>query len=211
MHSIDNISSELASLSQQVAQLPKNNPFSVPKDYFNTFTVRLMDVIQNEASEQELIEISPLLKTLKNENPYTLPEGYFNNLKVEIPRDKSPVVGMRRLGSWAKYAAAACLAGIIATVFFVSKTESVNQLADMPKEPETFQTKVSPDAIAMYLEEMDNLSIVETNENEQFDTTSTLLVDLSSETIKEILQEIPDIDISLYMDQNDLGDVLSLN
>ena len=58
---------------------------------------------------------------------------------------------------------------------------------------------------------MDNLSIVETNENEQFDTASTLLVNLSSETIKEILQEIPDIDISLYMDQNDLGDVLSLN
>jgi hypothetical protein len=37
------------------------------------------------------------------------------------------------------------------------------------------------------------------------------LVDLNSETIKEILQEIPDNDISLYMDQDGLGDVHTLN
>jgi hypothetical protein len=63
----------------------------------------------------------------------------------------------------------------------------------------------------MYLEEMDDISIAETSENEQVDTSSTLLVDMNSETIKEILQEIPDKDISLYMDQDGLGDVHSLN
>jgi CRISPR/Cas system CMR-associated protein Cmr5 small subunit len=211
MHSIDNISEELNSLSQHVAQLPKNTPFTVPVGYFDNFPARLMDAIQNEASEEELFELSPLLKTLKHENPYTLPDGYFNHLKVEIPKHKAPVVGVYTIRSWAKYAAAACLLGIIATVFFVSKTENETSLALQPKETESLQNKVSPDAIAMYLEEMDNLSVAETTENEQVETESNLLVDMSSETIEEILQEIPDKDISLYMDQDGLGDVHSLN
>jgi hypothetical protein len=211
MPSLDNISSELASLSQHVAQLPKNSPFALPQDYFHSFPTRLMDTILNEGAEQDLTELSPLLKSLKHENPYTTPEGYFNNLKVEIPGNQAPVIGMKRVGPWVKYAAAACLLGIIATVFFVSKTENGNQLAGLPKETETFQQKISPDAIAMYLEEMDNLSVAETNENEQVDTASNLLVDMSRETIKEILQEIPDKDISYYMNQDGLGDVHSLN
>jgi hypothetical protein len=118
---------------------------------------------------------------------------------------------MKRVGSGVKYAAAACLVGIIATVFFVSKTENEKPLASLSKEAEPFQHKVSPDAIAMYLEEMDNLFAMETNENEEVDTSSNLLVDLSRETIKEILQEIPDKDISLYMDQDGLGYVYLLN
>lgn len=211
MHSIGTISSELTSISQHVAELPKNTPFSVPKDYFDNFPTLLMETIKNDAPEQDLMELSPMLKSLKHENPYILPKGYFNNLKIEIPGNQAPVIGMHRFGSWLKYAAAACLAGIIATVFFVSKTENEKPLAGIPKEAETFQHKFSPDAIAMYLEEMDNLFVVETNENEGVSTSSNLLVDLSRETIKEILQEIPDKDISLYIDQDGLGDVHSLN
>lgn len=210
MHRIDNISSELASISQHVAQLPKNTPFSVPKDYFDSFSTRLMEGILNDAPDQDLMELSPLLKSLKHENPYTLPAGYFNKMKVDIPRDLAPVRAIYRFG-WAKYAAAACLVGIIATVFFVSTSENGTQLAGLSKEPEILHNKVSHDAIALYLEEMDNLTVAETIENEQIDPASTLLVDLNSETIKEILQEIPDKDISLYMNQDGLGDVNSLN
>jgi len=211
MSSLNTISSELASLSQDVAQLPKSTPFSLPQDYFDRFPTRLMETILNEGAEQDLTELSPLLKSLKHENPYTIPEDYFNNLKVEIPENQAAIIGMKRVGSWVKYAAAACLLGIIATVFFVPNKEKGNELAGLPKEAETFQQKISPDAIAMYLEEMDNLSVAETNENEQVDTSSNLLVDMSRETIKEILQEIPDKDISLYMNQDGLGDVHSLN
>ena len=211
MPSIDNIQEELTALSQHVAQLPKNTPFTVPNGYFNNFPARLMDAIHLEAPEQELIELSPLLKSLKHENPYTTPEGYFRHFKVEIAANQAPVVGMFRFRSWVKYAAAACLLGIIASVFFVSKIETEMPLASLSKESETFQHKVSPDAIAMYLEEMDKFSLVETDDNEQVETGSNLLVDLSSETIKKILQEIPDKDISFYMDQDGLGDVHSLN
>jgi hypothetical protein len=211
MPSIDHISEELSSISQHVAELPKNTPFAVPKGYFDQFPARLMEVIQNETTEQDLTELSPLLKALQHENPYTIPAGYFNNLRLEIPKNQAPLVRMNRLGAWAKYAAAACLMGIIAAVFFVSKTGNKTPLAGLSKESETFQNKVSPDAIAIYLEEMDKLSVAETNENEQFETGLNLLVDLNSETIKEILQEIPDNDISLYMDQDGLGDVHSLN
>ena len=211
MPSINHIQEELTSLSQQVSQLPKSTPFALPKDYFETFPDRLMRAIHHETSGQDLIKLSPLLKSLTHENPYTIPEGYFNNLKIEVPRNQAPVRGMYSFGTLVKYAATGCLAGIIATVFFVSKKENANQWATLSKEYETFQHTVSPDAIAMYLEEMDNLSVAETSENEQIDTGSNLLVDLNRETIKEILQEIPDKDISLYMDQDDLGDVYSLN
>jgi len=211
MHRIDKISSALASLSQHVAQLPKNTPFSVPQDYFDSFPNRLMENILTEASEQDLMELSPFLKSLQHENPYTLPEGYFNNVKVDVTRNQTPVVGMFKLTSWAKYAAAACLLGIMAAVFFVTNTENGKQVAAVSKEPETFHNKVSQDAIALYLEEMDNLTAAETIENEPVDASSNLLVDLNSETIKEILQEIPDKYISLYMDQDGLGDVHSLN
>lgn len=210
MHSIDNISTELTSLSQHVAQLPKTTPFSVPKDYFDSFPTHLMERILNESLEQDLMELSPMLKSLKNENPYTLPVDYFNNMKVEIPRNQAPVRGMYRFG-WVKYAAAACLVGIISTVFLVSRTENGTRLAGLSKETDMLQNKVSHDAIALYLEEMDNLIVAETIENEQVDPSSTLLVDLNTETIKEILQEIPDKDISLYMNQDGLGDVNSLN
>jgi hypothetical protein len=211
MPSINHIQEELTSLSQQVSQLPKSTTFAVPKDYFETFPERLMGAIQQEASGQDLIELSPLLKSLTHENPYAIPEGYFNNLKIEVPRNQAPVRGMYSFGILVKYAAAACLVGIIAAVFFVSKKENANQWATLSKENETFHHTVSPDAIAMYLEEMDNLSTAETSENEQIDTGSNLLVDLNRETIKEILQEIPDKDISLYLDQDGLGDVYSLN
>ncbi len=211
MPSIDHISEELSSISQHVAELPKNTPFAVPKGYFDQLPARLMEVIQNETAEQDLTELSPLLKALQHENPYTIPAGYFNNLKLEIPKNHTPLVRMNKLGSLAKYAAAACLLGIIAAVFFVSKTGNDTPLSGLSKESETLQNKVSPDAIAIYLEEMDKLSVAETNENEQFETGFNLLVDLNSETIKEILQEIPDNDISLYMDQDGLGDVHSLN
>lgn len=208
---IDNISAELALISQHVGQLPKNTTLSVPQHYFENFPTRLMETILNEGSGQDLIELSPLLMSLKHENPFSVPESYFNNLKAEIPKLQAPVMWMNRFSSWAKYAAAACLVGIISTVFFLSKTKNGTQLASLSKESGTFQHKVSPDAIATYLEEMDNLIIGETIENEEVDPDSNLLVDLSSETIKEILQEIPDKDISLYMDQNGLGDVHSLN
>jgi hypothetical protein len=207
----DNISSELTSISQHVAQLPKNTPFALPNGYFDNFQARLMDAIQHEATEQDLVKLPSMLESLKHENPFTIPDGYFNNLRLEIPKNQAPVLRLSRLGSWTKYAAAACLLGIIATVFFVSKTKYETPLAGLSKESETFQNKVSPDAIAMYLEEMDKLSVAETNENEQVETGFNLLVDMSSETIKEILQEIPDNDISLYMDQDGLGDVHSLN
>lgn len=211
MPSIDHISEELSSISQHVAELPKNTPFAVPKVYFDQLPARLMEVIQNETAEQDLTELPPLLKALQHENPYTIPEGYFNKLKLEIPNNQAPVIRMNRLGSLAKYAAAACLLGIIAAVFFVSKTKNETSLTSLSKEIETFQQKVSPDAIAIYLEEMDNLSVSETIENEQIEIGLNLLVDMNSETIKKILQEIPDNDISLYMDQDGLGDVHSLN
>jgi len=77
MSSTDNISEELTSLSQHVAQLPKNTPFALPNGYFDNFPARLMDSTQHEAPKQELIEHSPLLQSLKQHNPYTIPEGYY--------------------------------------------------------------------------------------------------------------------------------------
>jgi len=66
MPCINNISSELESLSQHVAELPKNTPFTEPKDYFDQLPARLMEAIHNQTSEQELIELPALLKALQH-------------------------------------------------------------------------------------------------------------------------------------------------
>jgi len=206
------IQQELSSISQHVANLQKNTPFLIPSGYFESFHGRLMDRLLNESSHLESAEISPLLRSLKDQNPYTIPEGYFDTLKVSVPEPQAPVFAkMFTMGIFARYAAAACMVGIFAAVFFIANKKDGTPTALAQTESEIPPAMVSPDAIALYLEEMDGISFDEDADNEVFATKSNLLVDINSSIIKEILQEIPDNDISLYMDQNGFGDVHSLN
>ena len=205
------IQQELSSISQHVANLQNNTPFLMPNGYMESFHGRLMDRLMDESSHSESAEISPLLRSLQDQNPYAIPEGYFNTLKVAISKPQAPVVKVFTMGIFARYAAAACLIGILATVFLIGSKKDGISTAVAKTDIEIPAAQVSPDAISSYLEEMDNLSFDEDAENEVFSSKSNLLVDINSSTIKEILQEIPDNEISLYMAQNDFGDVRSLN
>lgn len=200
------IQKELSSISQHVANLQNNTPFIVPDGYFESFHQRITKIILNESTEY-----SPLLNSLKDQNPFSVPDGYFNNLKFELPEQEAPLLKIFNWAIFTRYAAAACLAAIIASVFYIGNFNHENQIAATPNENEAPSSPVSQAAIAIYLEEVDQFPYTEVVENEELTTNETLLVDINNAIITEILQEIPDNDISSYMDQNGFGDVHSLN
>lgn len=210
MPTTETISSELSALSQPIADLPRNNLFAVPDEYFNAFHINLVPRLHKEVYHQEAPELSPLLTALQKENPYHIPESYFNEQRIDLlplRTDKK----VFKMAHAIKYAAAACIAGLIATSFFITHQRETVPAATVTEASNITASMVSPDAIAMYLTDMDDFFIAETNENEPVTNNTNLLVDIDPSTIKEILQEIPINDISIYMDQNGFGDVNTLN
>jgi len=67
----DNISEELKELAPAVANIGRNNPYTVPMGYFASFAGEIMNHIKTG-------EIEPALKT------YNVPAGYFDGLAVSI-------------------------------------------------------------------------------------------------------------------------------
>ena len=69
------IISELATISKEVAAIPRVNVFSVPAGYFNTLSASILYQIQNESL------LIPVSRTL---NVGEVPEGYFEGLANQI-------------------------------------------------------------------------------------------------------------------------------
>ena len=70
MKSESNISSETSNISLAVANLPKNNPFCLPKDYFEHFIQTLLGIIHEK-------EINSPFLLKKEPEPFDIPAAYF--------------------------------------------------------------------------------------------------------------------------------------
>ena len=95
---------------------------SIPKGYFKNLSNEILTKIKNIEIEpaEELRALSPMLYSVQNENVFEVPQGYFKNLpdtiveKITGPA-QAKVVGIdKKISVW-RYAAAAALAGVIAT------------------------------------------------------------------------------------------------
>lgn len=196
------ILSELSSISQLVADLPKNTPFEAPKSYFTNFSEQISTKIKTQETEKEAL--SPLLQSLKKENPYTLPSDYHIQFRVDTSMNETQVVKLFNLKAVLKYAVAASIIGIITTfVFLFSINEKQIQLAKS-----TDQSSISADAFAMFLNDV--ISIEEDELVNTLEDSQSLLVQMDANMVREILSEIPENEISNYIDIN-MNDDFNMN
>lgn len=195
-----NIENEMSSLSKTVANLSKENPFSLPSTYFSEFPARILQKIENELLVEEEPVLSNKLLLLKDQNPFELPPQYFEYFSVQPPVKKGKLIQFFS-HSWTSYAAAACMVGLIFGIINIYTVRDQGNLASKT---------ISKDEIENYLTETEGLAIIE-KEPESIGLESNSLVDVSSTSIAEMLKEIPDKDISRYMDLNAFDEMNKIN
>lgn len=186
------IQSELSAISPLLAEIPKSTPFVAPKGYFDQFSNRILAKIEAQETEKE--ELSPLLQSLKKENPFSVPPAYLQEFKVNVTPKEAKVIPLFNLKAVLKYAAAAAVVGIIAT--FATLFFSGEEKGAMAKASE--ETVISADAFDLFLSET---ASIEEEETEDFEEESqSLLVQMDANMVSEILTEIPENEISTYID-----------
>jgi len=186
------IQSELSAISPLLAEMPKSTPFVAPEGYFEQFSNRILAKIEAQETEKE--ELSPLLQSLKKENPFSVPPAYLQEFKVNVTPKEAKVIPLFNLKAVLKYAAAAAVVGIIATfatLFFSGEEKGAIAKASA-------ETVISADAFDLFLSET---ASIEEEETEDFEEESqSLLVQMDANMVSEILTEIPENEISTYID-----------
>jgi hypothetical protein len=183
-----------------ILSIEKNNPvFELPTDYFETFENKLMNKIRTAQSvDNELSEIAPGLISLRTNNPFTVPNDYFDSTVIGLPSRKNRLAKVFQMKNMLRYAAAACIVGLIGFSYLLIKlNHSETSVASSSNNQQAEELPLND--MAIYLEQMDAIDhdnvTVFSNEDE-----SNLLVDLNKETIKELLNGIPDKGIQEFIE-----------
>ena len=183
-----------------ISSIEKNKPaFEVPNDYFETFENKLMQKIRTAQSvDDELSEIAPGLISMRTNNPFTVPKGYFNSIVIGVPSTKNKLAKVFQMKKMLRYAAAACIIGLIGFLYVLIKVDhSAPLVASSANNPQA--EELSLNDMVVYLEQMEgidhDIDAALSNEDE-----SNLLVDLDKETIKELLNGIPDKGIQEFIE-----------
>jgi hypothetical protein len=195
------IKEELLDISQTVAELTDETPFNTPQpNYFEHFPKRILERIQDLEEDPSL----DFLGNLDKEMPFKVPTGYFNQFKPVIPNENiksGKVIPFRRV---LRYAIAASLVGILTVWGFMSDNQNTTDSYSLVNMEAGIES-ISLDAYDSYLNE-DAVSGIPDLPSEESDMQSTLLVEIDKNVIEEILQEIPENDISLYLNQDGYDD-----
>lgn len=80
----NSIIKELKGLSPMVAAIPRQFPYAVPVNYFESFPQRMLALLETASAPEELSSLSPLLASLSKKSPFSVPEGYFDQVPGEI-------------------------------------------------------------------------------------------------------------------------------
>lgn len=196
-----NIQYELKEISQTVANLDGSTPFLLPPDYFTHFPQKMMQIIENEELEKAEPNFSELLGSLQKKNPLQVPPGYFKEFSVEIPGSAPKVLRMQPR-NWMAYAAAACIGGLIFGLIYLSNQQ--------PRQLTLASQSISNETIESYL--IENEVMDESLKEMELATTEELaFMDVSASTISELLKDIPDTDISGFLEQPNSDESNSLN
>jgi hypothetical protein len=183
-----------------ISSIEKNKPaFEVPNDYFETFEIKLMNKIRTAQSlDDELSEIAPGLISLRNNNPFTVPNDYFDSSVIGLPGRKNRLAKVFQMKNMLRYAAAAFIIGFMGFLYlFIKVDNSAPLVASSLNNQQT--EELSLNEMLVYLEQMDavdhdnDLALSDGDE-------SNLLVDLNKETIKELLNGIPDKGIQEFIE-----------
>lgn len=182
---------ETATLSPLLNSLSKQMPFTLPEAYFRDLVPSLA------AGSNDAETASPLLLSLRNEPTYQLPPDYFDQLPNKIlekvspaPQAKVVTIGFGR--KLVRYAAAACVAAIIAVSGWLLWNRQ--QPATAPAAGALAAVKeVSSKELQDFIDQNtvvlpDNSATVASNE-------------IKAEDIKTMLAGVPDAELQKYLEQ----------
>ena len=196
-----NIQDELNTISQTVANLDgSTNPFALPSDYFTHFPQKMMQIIDSHELENQEPNYSELLGSLQKKNPLVVPPGYFNAFNIDVP-GSAPNVFSLQPRKWIAYAAAACIGGLIFGLIYLSSQQ--------PKQLTLASQSISSETIESFLNE--NEALDESFKEMEFAADELAFMDVSASTISELLKDIPDTDISGFLDQQGSDESKSMN
>src|SRR5688572_14675174 len=179
-----NAKEELELLSPVLNGFSKTAPYSVPAGYFEGLEKKLDEIIfagKNQTVTEELESLSPMLSGLKNKPTYTVPEGYFRQLERTkgdaVPAAKVVSITRRK---WFRYAAAAIVIGVVATIgFILIENEETIEPADKSMAwVKKNMKKVSTDDINEFVE-LANTASADIVKTDTKDEISNLLKDVS--------------------------------
>ncbi len=180
----DSAAKELEILSPVLSRIDKKIPFTVPAGYFIDFADKIME------------RRSPWMTSLKDKQLYEVPQGYFEELpekimqRIKEPKQQAKVIPFRRSRTWLKYAVAAAVAGAIVTggilVFNPSGSKPSNETVN------SALAKVSDEEILNYLDSH-NVPLTDS-----LNVTASL--DPSENEAKDLLGDVSDAELQLYLD-----------
>jgi hypothetical protein len=180
----DSAAKELEILSPVLSRIDKKIPFTVPSGYFIDFADKIME------------RRSPWMTSLKDKQLYEVPQGYFKELpekimqRIKEPKQQAKVIPFRRSRTWLKYAVAAAVAGTIVTggilVFNPSGSKPSNETVN------SALAKVSDEEILNYLDSH-NVPLTDS-----LNVTASL--DPSENEAKDLLGDVSDAELQLYLD-----------
>lgn len=229
MEQAPHIAAELKEISTWVANIEKNNPFSVPEGYFAAFPEGILRIIlqhKNVAvpATDEIETLSPLLASLRHKSSLTVPEHYFEQFSVpaiSIPQENktetvtAPVRSISAGRKWIAYAAAAIVAGFIGLSTFLFLNRSVNP-GDTEKEKVTVQydnnhpaddfSGIPDETLAGFLSSAPAKSFTAIDSNDA-DMDVIAVMDIDDNRLKNILHELPDEDLISYAEDTRNEDV----
>lgn len=80
-YNISNEDNDLKGMAPKLSKLSSNNPFNPSNDYFDSFTSKLQNRIDDE---EEIKALAPTLLSIDKYNPFEIPKDYFEELPTII-------------------------------------------------------------------------------------------------------------------------------
>ena len=208
---VSNAAEELGYLSPILSNISKQLPYAIPAGYFEGLEEKLLQTVRDssdylhkesfgQTATEELVTLSPLLSGLKKEMPYSVPQGYFENLadvKTKVSKTETKVISLGTQ-KWFRYAAAAVVVGVIATLsFMLINRDKVTADEDSYAWVKKNIKKVSTEKIDEFIQLTD-------------EDKSVASIDIKIEDVKELVKDVPENEIqSLLHDTELLDDVNS--
>lgn len=191
------VDEELNALSPLLAGLSKKMPYNIPAGYFEGPGTNHITTEQASPAE-ELATLSPLLSGMKKEMPYSVPAGYFESLADNIVKKETKVIAITSR-KWFRYAAAAVVTGVIATLAFIrfsnNEIKSTDSIAKIEKKINKDLKKMSEQDLNDFLQfNAAGLDGTENVKSGNVDEAKELLKDVSESEMKTFLEETADVE-----------------
>ncbi len=172
------------------------NMMDVPSGYFDSLAENILIKIKSLSQQtvpEELKVLSPALSAIGNDNIFTVPRRYFEDLpEIILSQVNKPaaVISMRSRSSFARYAAAAVITGIMGLSLFtlLNKKTIENEAPLTVSVVNEGKNNLQTNSFERLLETMSDAEIVGYLQNDGQDVNAALVASATDE--KQVYSQI---------------------